>query len=121
MTSGISRTQLGCTIWARLRGEDSSQVVLNDGSESGIVANPGQEALLDWLAEQQSRSSDPAVAATISELSALVRNKRKLLRQLKEDMRLQARVEVWLYAHVPLTAALLAALVVHIVTVFMYW
>ena len=121
VSTGISRTLLGGTVWARLRGKDQSQVVLKSSSGSEVVANAGQEAALDWLAEQQSRSSDPEAAATIGELSALIRNKRKLLRKLTEDMRLQATIEVWLYAHVPLTAGLLVALSVHIITVFMYW
>ncbi len=121
VTSGISRTLLGGSVWARLRGKDQSQVVLQRGGGSEVVANAGQEAALDWLAEQQSRSSDPEVAAAIGELSALIRNKRSLLKKLTEDMRLQATIEVWLYAHVPLTAGLLIALIVHIVTVFMYW
>jgi len=121
VSTGISRTLLGGTVWARLRGKDQSQVVLKSSNGSEVVANAGQEAALDWLAEQQSRSSDPEAAATIGELSALVRHKRKLLRKLTEDMRLQATIEVWLYAHVPLTAGLLVALSVHIITVFMYW
>ena len=75
---------------------------------------------MDWLAEQQSRA-DAESAATIAELSALLRNKRKLLRQIREDLRLQAGLEIWLYVHVPLTAALLMALLAHIVTVFLYW
>ncbi len=121
VSSGISRTLLGGSVWARLRGQDQSQVMLKRASDFEVVANPGQEAALDWLAEQQSRSGDPEAAATIGELSALIRNKRRLLKKLNEDMRLQATIEVWLYAHVPLTAGLLVALVVHIVTVFMYW
>jgi hypothetical protein len=121
VSSGISRTLLGGSVWARLRGKDQSQVVLQRGNGSEVVANAGQEAALDWLAERQSRSSDPEVAASIGELSALIRNKRRLLKKLTEDMRLQATIEVWLYAHVPLTAGLLMALFVHIVTVFMYW
>ena len=121
VTSGISRTLLGGSVWARLRGKDQSQVVLQRGGGSEVVANAGQEAALDWLAEQQSRSDDPEVATAIGELSALIRNKRRLLKTLTEDMRLQATIEVWLYAHVPLTAGLLMALGVHIITVFMYW
>jgi hypothetical protein len=115
--SGISRTQLGNTLWSRLRGRDNSKVVLR----SAVVPNPGQEAALDWLAEQQSRAADAASAARIGELSGLLRNKRRLLRQLGTDLRLQATMEVWLYLHVPLSAALLAALATHIITVFLYW
>jgi len=114
--SGIQRTALGRTLWQRLRKEDNSRIRI-DGE---VVENPGQEAAMDWLAGQQSRA-DATLAATIAELSALLRNKRQLLRQVSEDLRLQAGLELWLYAHVPLTAALLVALTAHIVTVFLYW
>ena len=121
VTSGVGRTQLGSTLWSRLRGQDNSQVVLQRDGQTQVVGNPGQEAALDWLAEQQSRATDADHAARIGELSALLRNKRQLLRQLGEDLRLQASMEIWLYLHVPLTAALLVALAVHITTVFLYW
>lgn len=124
VASGIRRTQLGGSIWGKLRGQDRSQIMLplsSAGQQSSVVSNAGQEAVLDWLAEQQSRSSDAALAGTIAELSALLRNKRKLLKQLGEEFRLQATIETWLYVHVPLTAALLVAVAVHILTVFIYW
>lgn len=119
--SGIARTQLGSTLWARLRGRDLSQVVLRSGGQTQVVANPGQEAALDWLADQQSRATDADQAAKVGELSGLIRSKRQLLRQIREDLRLQAGMEIWLYFHVPLTAGLLMALVAHIITVFLYW
>lgn len=121
VASGISRTQLGSTLWSRLRGQDHSKVVLHAAGGTKIMANPGQEAALDWLADQQSRATDQDSAARIGELSALLRNKRQLLRQLGEDLRLQATMEIWLYLHVPLSAALLMALLTHIITVFLYW
>jgi len=119
--SGATRTQLGGTLWSRLRGLDNSTVVLPNQGQSNAVPNTGQEAAMDWLADEQSRATDADSAAKIGELSALLRNKRRLLRQLREDLRLQAAMELWLYFHVPLTAGLLMALVAHIVTVFLYW
>lgn len=121
--SGSSRTQLGSSIWSRLRGEDNSSITLPDQGQGqgNAVSNAGQEAALDWLADEQSRATDADVTARISELSALLRNKRKLLRQIREDLRLQASMELWLYFHVPLSIGLLVALLVHIVTVFFYW
>ena len=121
VASGVSRTQLGSTLWSRLRGRDLSQIVLRTGGQTKVVPNPGQEAALDWLANEQSRATDADSAAKIGELSAVLRNKRQLLRQIGEDLRLQAGMEIWLYFHVPLTAALLMALVAHIITVFLYW
>ncbi|MDX1509364.1 MAG: hypothetical protein R3358_13845 [Woeseiaceae bacterium] len=121
VTSGVQRTQLGATLWQRLRGHDTSQILVRRGGETKIVSNRQQETALDWLAEQQSMAGDADTAAAIGELSALIRNKRRLLRQLGEDLKLQAVLEIWLYVHVPLTAALLVALAAHIVTVFLYW
>lgn len=121
VSSGVSRTQLGDTLWSRLRGQDASKLVLREAGETKVVANAGQEAALDWLADQQSRATDADSGAKIGELSALLRNKRKILKQISEDLRLQAKMEAWLYLHVPLTAALLIALVIHIISVFLYW
>ena len=50
----------------------------------------------------------------------LIRRKAQLDR-LRRQMRLRALLEVWLFVHVPLTIALLAALTAHIVSVFYYW
>ena len=121
VASGVQRTQLGASLIDRLRGRDSSQVLVRSGGQSRTVANAGQEAALDWLAEQQSMARDAETIAAIGELSALIRNKRRLLKQLGEDLKLQAVLEVWLYAHVPLSIGLLVALLVHITTVFLYW
>lgn len=49
-------------------------------------------------------------------------SQRKLLvERINRDITLRARLNVWLYFHVPLTVGLLVALVIHIVTVFLYW
>ena len=51
----------------------------------------------------------------------LIGRKEQLLKQLRRDMQLKAIMDIWLYVHVPLSFALLASLVVHIVSVFFYW
>ncbi|MDA7788065.1 hypothetical protein N8940_02405 [Sphingomonadaceae bacterium] len=38
-----------------------------------------------------------------------------------QQMRLKALLEVWLFFHIPLTIALIAALIAHVVSVFYYW
>lgn len=52
---------------------------------------------------------------------ALLRKRLSQLEQIRRHMRLRALLEVWLFVHVPLTVALLAALAAHIVSVFYYW
>lgn len=54
-------------------------------------------------------------------IERLLERKTKALEQIRRHMRLKAVLEVWLYVHVPMTFALLAALTAHIVSVFFYW
>ncbi|MDB5691541.1 MAG: hypothetical protein JWO81_604 [Alphaproteobacteria bacterium] len=52
---------------------------------------------------------------------ALLERKAAALARIRRHLRLKAQLEVWLYVHVPLTFALIAALAAHIVSVFFYW
>jgi hypothetical protein len=47
--------------------------------------------------------------------------KSALVDRVRRDLRYRALLEVWLYAHVPLAFALLAALIAHVVSVFYFW
>jgi hypothetical protein len=51
----------------------------------------------------------------------LLERKAAPLGQIRRHMRIRALLEVWLYVHVPLTFATIAALAAHIVSVFFYW
>jgi uncharacterized membrane protein len=51
----------------------------------------------------------------------LLERKAAALARIRRHLRLKALLEVWLYVHVPLTFALIAALAAHIVSVFFYW
>lgn len=41
--------------------------------------------------------------------------------QIRGALRIRALLEVWLFVHVPLTIALIAALTAHVISVFYYW
>ena len=51
----------------------------------------------------------------------LIARRRDLTSRINRDIRLHAQMQIWLYIHVPLTFALLAALLAHILSVFIYW
>lgn len=59
--------------------------------------------------------------AALDRVIALLRKRLAQLEQIRRHLRLKAMLEVWLFVHVPLTVALLAALAAHIVSVFYYW
>lgn len=51
----------------------------------------------------------------------LLERKGAALARIRQHLRLKALLEIWLYVHVPMTFALIAALAAHIVSVFFYW
>lgn len=81
---------------------------------SGRYRNCRTEAALRAFAGS---AADPDRERTV----ALLRKRQAQLEQIRRHMRLRAMLEVWLYVHVPVTVALLAALAAHIISVFYYW
>ncbi|WP_407692301.1 hypothetical protein [Rhizorhapis suberifaciens] len=57
----------------------------------------------------------------LERVDALLERKEAMLARLRRHLQLRALLEVWLYIHVPITFALIAALCAHIVSVFFYW
>lgn len=60
-------------------------------------------------------------ASSIRQLLDILGRRQELVARLNQDIRLHARMQIWLYLHVPLTLALLAALLTHVISVFLYW
>lgn len=55
------------------------------------------------------------------DLYSVLLHKQKLVSRARNEIMLKARLEGWLYLHVPLSIALLAALMAHVVAIFFYW
>lgn len=54
-------------------------------------------------------------------VAALLEKRNEQLTQIRGALRIRALLEVWLFVHVPLTIALIAALTAHVISVFYYW
>jgi hypothetical protein len=52
---------------------------------------------------------------------ALLEKRREQLAQIRGALRIRAMLEIWLFIHIPLTIALIAALTAHVISVFYYW
>jgi hypothetical protein len=59
--------------------------------------------------------------AAIARVIDLFERKSAALGRIRRHLRIKALLEVWLYVHVPLTFATIAALIAHVVSVFFYW
>ena len=66
-------------------------------------------------------SVPPALGDRAAALLVALQRKQELLQRARRDIRYKALMDLWLYVHVPLTFALLAALTAHIISVFFYW
>lgn len=82
-------------------------------------ACPTVAAVREWPARARRLTGD--VAKLDKEVFALMLRKQELLARARRHLRHQALLDLWLYAHVPLAFALLAALIAHVVSVFIYW
>lgn len=60
-------------------------------------------------------------AEAARKLVSLLAKRSQLLQRARRDVQIKALLDIWLYFHVPLTFALLAALTAHIISVFFYW
>ena len=72
--------------------------------------------ILIIMGSQPGDKDDP-----LEKVGSLLGRKRAILARTRKHLQLKSMLEIWLYLHVPLTFALVAALVAHIVSVFFYW
>jgi len=121
LNSAIENFNVGGNFYYQISGKDSSRLLIQENSKWKSVANPVQNKLLEQLASHLSKCANQEEANTVQELIDLTLNKRKFTIKLIKDIRMQGLLEIWLYFHIPLSFALLATLLAHIVSVFLYW
>ena len=118
VSSSIERTAIGGGLRDQLLARDSSLIALEGGKPQ---PNPDQQIAIDMVAELIPRSEKAQEVVVLEELLSVLCRRQTILRRLRKDIQLQGWLQVWLYVHVPLTIALIGALVVHIITTFFYW
>ncbi len=80
---------------------------------------PDTTSTVMYMAGQLAGSTHDSESA--QKLLDLIARRRDLTTRINRDIKLHAQMQIWLYIHVPLTFALLAALLAHILSVFIYW
>jgi hypothetical protein len=74
-----------------------------------------------FVADQFAGLRDREKAALGHRLLDLITSKKALVMRVQRDIVYRKLLNSWLSLHLPLSIALLAALTVHVVTVFFYW
>jgi hypothetical protein len=118
VASSIERTTLGGGVYAQLFSGDESFFVRGAGAP---VRNSDQQGVIDFVADRLPRAQKGIEAANLQQLIVLLCRRQAVLRRIRRDIRLRGWLKIWLYFHIPVTFALLIALVVHIVSTFVYW
>ena len=120
-TSAISKTTIGGGLMGQLRRSDkSSLLVLKDGKQQ-LVSNADQSRILSLVSEQIPNAVSRAEVEPLRELLSIMSRRQAVVRRIVRDIQFQALLKIWLYFHVPVTVALIVALLIHIVSTFFYW
>lgn len=80
---------------------------------------PTAAAVKAWPALARGLSGE--VARRDKEVYALLLQKNQMLERARRDMQHKAMLDLWLYLHVPLAFMLVAAVIAHVIAVFIYW
>ena len=103
----LERTDIGGNLWQRLTGRQPR------------CGTARARAAIQALVNQQMRTGKPDQRLT--QILFLLERKDAALAQARRHIRMKTQLEIWLFIHVPATFALLAALIAHILSVFLYW
>jgi hypothetical protein len=89
---------------------------------SGNYANDGNARAVAAITEKVMAGLRSGRAdERLQQIQFLLERKEAALSQARRHIRMKTQLELWLYVHVPVTIALLAALLAHIISVFLYW
>ncbi|HET6604143.1 MAG TPA: hypothetical protein VFG21_08005 [Xanthomonadaceae bacterium] len=123
----IEKTRLGGGVLSQLNSHDASDAALAklreaiDRREKGAAQKTDQQATMFAMVDFLAGSATDTQTETLRRLIDLLTRKKSLASRVARDIQLQALMEIWLYIHVPLSFALVAALTAHIFTVLFYW
>ncbi len=124
----VAGSQIGGTWWRQLFPRDTSAQAFDE-----------TRAALDQISDDVKRKDTMRMATMVVMVDALVKGdggkksedlrrlldllgrKKQIVSRVAQDLQFKALMDVWLYFHVPLSFALLAALIAHVISVFFYW
>ena len=101
----LDQNSFGGGLWRRLRN-----------SYPNCQTRKVQLAIREELGQRPKKGDDP-----LEKVSLLLERKLATLARTRRHLQLKALLEFWLFVHVPMTFALIAALLAHVISVFFYW
>jgi hypothetical protein len=103
--ASLEQDAFGGGVWSRLTGRYPN-----------CATRAAQADIRRETAYRPNVGDDP-----LEKIDVLLTRKESILARVRRHLKIKSLLEVWLYVHVPVTFALIAALSAHIVSVFFYW
>lgn len=131
MIQEIAELDARCLEIAEGVGEDIHEIVLKSVEATQVGGslrhqltlrdNDTAKRVLGEIQNRLTQSIYPAQSQRLHDLLEALREKFVLVDRIEHDIRYRGLMRIWLYFHVPLSVALLGALIAHIFSVFFYW
>jgi hypothetical protein len=118
--SAVENTKISGSLFSQLRGKDNSKIKIQSISDK-LLPNKNQQRVISFLATALPNSINRVEASALDKILSKFSRRQRLLKIVKRNLQIKAYLRVWLLFHIPLTIALIAALTVHILVVFIYW
>ena len=121
------RVKIGGGLWRQLLGHLSRKEEALETIQRRLVDEAsvrGSENLAStrmFMASQVVRNTDVDNVERLRQLMDVLSRRDELVDLVNRDIMYQARMRAWLLVHVPATVMLIAALIAHVVSVFVYW
>ncbi|MBT6276473.1 MAG: cytochrome b/b6 domain-containing protein [Chromatiales bacterium] len=128
----VERTKVGGGMLAQLTGSSGTESIDNIEKEleemhTRLINNEPDPDDMDGgktmlvMAKQLSKARGGEQVREVRHLLGLLTRQKSTVERVRRDIQYKAVMDLWLYIHVPITFALLAALITHIISVFLYW
>lgn len=125
----VKETRLGGTLWHQITMGAGLPIVphlqwkLAGNFVASEQASLGVDTLSpeDFLRKYLRKSESTAEIHRVVELLKVLNERQSMVSRVQRDIRYHAFMKCWLLLHVPLSCALLAAVLVHVISVFFYW
>lgn len=135
----VARVRIGGSVWQQLTGrypavqderslaadlkrkrEQLAAAKLAASGLPGAVPSSRHQATLAFVTDHLFDAGGDSRSEGLKRLLDTLARRNSLVARLNRDITLRARLEIWLYLHVPLACALVAAVVAHVLSVFLY-
>jgi hypothetical protein len=121
LSTAIANLRLGGGVWQQLRPDWAGRPLRHSDTPAALQEYEAYDAVMYTVADQLTQETDAQRNEAMRRIIELWGRRNALVKRLQQSIQYQVLMDIWLILHIPLSFALLATLIVHIVTVFLYW